>query len=41
MADIPKEIKQGPWASTEQRHLKRDFHYNIATTDILGRFDYL
>ncbi|CDM33777.1 hypothetical protein DTO013E5_1535 [Penicillium roqueforti] len=31
------EIQQGPWASTDLRHLKRDFHYNIATTDILGR----
>ncbi|CAI7598645.1 unnamed protein product [Penicillium glandicola] len=32
-----REIKQGPWASTESRHLKREFHYNIDTTDILGR----
>ncbi|KGO71761.1 hypothetical protein PITC_027740 [Penicillium italicum] len=32
-----RDIKQGPWASTELRHLRRDFHYNIGTTDILGR----
>lgn len=32
-----RDIKQGPWASTELRHLRRDFHYNISTTDILGR----
>ncbi|CAI7643820.1 unnamed protein product [Penicillium crustosum] len=32
-----RDIKQGPWASTELRHLRRDFHYNICTTDILGR----
>ncbi|EKV07563.1 Transcription factor SipA3, putative [Penicillium digitatum] len=32
-----RDIKQGPWASTELRHLRREFHYNIGTTDILGR----
>ncbi|KAJ5444190.1 uncharacterized protein N7458_008062 [Penicillium daleae] len=32
-----REIKQGPWASTEARHLRRDFHYQIETTDIFGR----
>ncbi|KAJ5616012.1 hypothetical protein N7537_001126 [Penicillium hordei] len=32
-----RDIKQGPWVSTELRHLRRDFHYNIGTTDILGR----
>ncbi|KAJ5774345.1 hypothetical protein N7457_009241 [Penicillium paradoxum] len=32
-----RDIKQGPWASTESNHLRRDFHYNIDTTDILGR----
>ncbi|KAJ5551594.1 hypothetical protein N7535_000461 [Penicillium sp. DV-2018c] len=32
-----RDIKQGPWASTEAQHLRRDFHYNICTTDVLGR----
>ncbi|KAJ5157243.1 uncharacterized protein N7482_008343 [Penicillium canariense] len=32
-----RDIKQGPWASTEARHLRRDFHYQIETTDIFGR----
>ncbi|EPS27839.1 hypothetical protein PDE_02783 [Penicillium oxalicum 114-2] len=32
-----QEIKQGPWTSTEARHLRRDFQYKIQTTDILGR----
>ncbi|KAJ5183442.1 hypothetical protein N7492_001058 [Penicillium capsulatum] len=32
-----KDIKQGPWASTESRHLRRDFQYQIATTDFFGR----
>ncbi|KAL2822535.1 hypothetical protein BJX63DRAFT_123140 [Aspergillus granulosus] len=30
-------IKQGPWVRNESRHLKRDFHYQIETTDIFGR----
>ncbi|KAJ5477394.1 hypothetical protein N7539_007538 [Penicillium diatomitis] len=32
-----QEIKQGPWASTEARHLRRDFQYKIQTTDVFGR----
>ncbi|KAJ5834869.1 hypothetical protein N7447_000895 [Penicillium robsamsonii] len=32
-----RDIKQGPWASTELRHLRRDFHYNIGMTDIFGK----
>ncbi|KAJ5085838.1 hypothetical protein N7532_010609 [Penicillium argentinense] len=31
-----KDIKQGPWASNESRHLRRDFHYKIATASALG-----
>ncbi|KAJ5894123.1 hypothetical protein N7495_005814 [Penicillium taxi] len=31
-----QEIKQGPWVSSESRHLKRDFHYYIETTDLIG-----
>ncbi|KAJ5678228.1 uncharacterized protein N7477_003861, partial [Penicillium maclennaniae] len=31
-----KDIKQGPWAATESKHLRRDFSYQIATTDMLG-----
>ncbi|KAJ5586960.1 uncharacterized protein N7459_002725 [Penicillium hispanicum] len=32
-----RDIKQGPWASTESRHLRRDFQYHISSTDFLGR----
>ncbi|KAF3394541.1 hypothetical protein F1880_005155 [Penicillium rolfsii] len=32
-----REIKQGPWVSTEARHLRRDFHYQIETTNIFGQ----
>lgn len=32
-----QEIKQGPWMSTESRHLRRDFEYNIATANFLGQ----
>ncbi|KAL4793594.1 hypothetical protein BDV19DRAFT_214210 [Aspergillus venezuelensis] len=41
-----QNIKQGPWVRDETRHLKRDFQYEIETTDMLGRttaksiFDY-
>lgn len=35
------EIKQGPWASTESRHLRRDFQYQIAATDIFGEFCFI
>lgn len=33
-----KDIKQGPWVSTEARHLRRELQYQITTTDILGMF---
>lgn len=36
MLTCRKDIKQGPWTSTESGHLRRDFHYQIATTDIFG-----
>ncbi|KAJ5748393.1 uncharacterized protein N7511_010089 [Penicillium nucicola] len=32
-----REIKQGPWTSTESNHLRRDFHYNIGAADVLGK----
>ncbi|CAI7600939.1 unnamed protein product [Penicillium bialowiezense] len=32
-----RDIKQGPWAAAESRHLRRDFNYNIGASDILGR----
>ncbi|KAL4922700.1 hypothetical protein BDW62DRAFT_1529 [Aspergillus aurantiobrunneus] len=32
-----QNIKQGPWVRNESRHLKRDFQYQIETTDIFGR----
>ncbi|KAL4896665.1 hypothetical protein BDV59DRAFT_111279 [Aspergillus ambiguus] len=32
-----KEIKQGPWTRNETRHLRRDFEYQIETTDMIGR----
>lgn len=31
------DIKQGPWVSNESRHLRRDIHYKIATTNTLGK----
>ncbi|KAL4768901.1 hypothetical protein BDW60DRAFT_114127 [Aspergillus nidulans var. acristatus] len=34
-----QNIKQGPWVRDESRHLKRDFQYQIETTDIFGRTD--
>ncbi|KAJ5678890.1 hypothetical protein N7462_007134 [Penicillium macrosclerotiorum] len=43
---LARDIKQGPWASTEARHLRREFQYLIDTADIFGRthenaiFDY-
>ncbi|KAL2002909.1 hypothetical protein VTN02DRAFT_5563 [Thermoascus thermophilus] len=30
-------IKQGPWLTSESRHMRRDFEYQIETTDLLGR----
>ncbi|KAL4778583.1 hypothetical protein BJX76DRAFT_131801 [Aspergillus varians] len=30
-------IKQGPWVRDNSHHLKRDFKYQIETTDIFGR----
>ncbi|KAJ5084618.1 hypothetical protein NUU61_009197 [Penicillium alfredii] len=32
-----RDIKQGPWASTESQHLRRDFHYQIDMPDFFGR----
>ena len=32
------DIKQGPWATTESRLLRRDLQYRAETTDILGMF---
>ncbi|KAJ5818733.1 hypothetical protein N7474_004324 [Penicillium riverlandense] len=31
-----RDIKQWPWATTESRHLRRDFQYKIGTTGLLG-----
>ena len=36
--ELDADIKQGPWASTEARHLRREFQYLIDTADIFGRF---
>ncbi|KAL1846563.1 SNF1-interacting protein [Paecilomyces lecythidis] len=30
-------IKQGPWVTSDSRHMRRDMSYQIETTDILGR----
>lgn len=32
-----KDIKQGPWVSAEASHLRRDFEYSIATSDVFGQ----
>ncbi|PWY72388.1 transcription factor SipA3 [Aspergillus heteromorphus CBS 117.55] len=32
-----KDIKQEPWVRHESNHLRRDFHYQIETADMLGR----
>lgn len=40
MADRYKDIKQGPWIRNESRHLRRDFEYQIETTDLLGTYLY-
>ncbi|KAB8068321.1 hypothetical protein BDV29DRAFT_71783 [Aspergillus leporis] len=31
-----RDIKQGPWTRNESNHLKRDYKYQIETTNILG-----
>ncbi|KAE8144998.1 hypothetical protein BDV25DRAFT_79388 [Aspergillus avenaceus] len=32
-----QDIKQGPWTRNESRHLRREFNYQIETTDMFGR----
>ncbi|KAI9931850.1 hypothetical protein ASPWEDRAFT_49451 [Aspergillus wentii DTO 134E9] len=32
-----RDIKQGPWVNNESLYLRRDFEYQIETTDVFGR----
>jgi hypothetical protein len=34
---MAQDIKQGPWRTLDSGHMRRDFEYQIETSDVLGR----